>query len=268
MLSQSMPVMFVPHGGGPLPLMGDASHAALARYIRELPSGEATPEAIVMISAHWEEDKVHVANGTTPDMVFDYYGFPADTYAYRYPAPGAPVLASDIAESLREAGIDVQLNPQRGFDHGTFVPLLMMYPEADIPVVQVSLVNHLDPEAHIALGEALAPFREKGALIIGSGMSFHNMRAFFEPSLHVEEQSERFDRWLWETLVSPNYSWQERRERLANWHHAPHARYCHPREEHLIPLLVCFGAAKQTAAAERNFDAYLMGTKISGFIWH
>lgn len=268
MTSQPMPVMFVPHGGGPLPLMGDASHAALATYIRALASGETRPNAIVVISAHWEEDHVHVSNGTTPDMVFDYYGFPADTYAYRYPAPGAPVLAGEIAAALAAAKIDVQLNPQRGYDHGTFVPLLMMYPEADIPVVQVSLMKHLDPEAHLKLGEALAPLREKGVLILGSGMSFHNMRAFFEPSPQVEEQSEQFDRWLWETLVNPEYGWEERRARLANWQQAPHARFCHPREEHLIPLLVCFGAAKETAVAERNFDAYLMGSKISGFIWH
>lgn len=200
-------------------------------------------------------------------MIFDYYGFPPESYEFRYPAPGHQALAETIAQLLRDKNIPVALDGERGYDHGTFVPLLLSYPRADIPVVQLSLLNSLDPAAHIALGHAIAPLREQGILILGSGMSFHNMRAFFSPSPTVKQKSETFDNWLVETLTSPALDYAQRAERLAAWSTAPDARFCHPREEHLLPLHVCFGAAQASPVAQHNFGGYLLGTRVSGFLW-
>lgn len=262
-----MPVVFVPHGGGPMPLLGDASHRELTAFMHDLAQGLPTPSAILVITAHWEEAQAHISSGAQPTMIFDYYGFPPESYEFLYPAPGNPALAETIAQSLRAKNIPVELDSQRGYDHGTFVPLLLGYPRADIPVVQLSLLQSLDPAHHISLGEAIAPLREQGVLILGSGMSFHNMRAFFSPSPTVKAKSDRFDEWLNDTLTNPALDYSQRVAYLTDWVNAPEARFCHPREEHLLPLHVCFGAAKTSPIAQRNFDAYLLGARVSGFVW-
>lgn len=262
-----MPVVFVPHGGGPMPLLGDASHRELTAFMRNLAQELPAPSAILVITAHWEEAQAHISSGAQPAMIFDYYGFPPESYEFRYPAPGNPALAETVAQLLRAKNIPVELDNQRGYDHGTFVPLLLSYPEADIPVVQLSLLQSLDPAAHIVLGEAIAPLREQGVLILGSGMSFHNMRAFFSPSPGVKAKSDNFDQWLNDTLTSHSLDYAQRAEQLINWMNAPEARFCHPREEHLLPLHVCFGAAKTSSIAQRNFGGYLLGAKVSGFLW-
>ncbi len=262
-----MPVVFVPHGGGPMPLLDDASHRELTAFMQNLAQGLPTPSAILVISAHWEETRAHISSGAQPAMMFDYYGFPPESYEFRYPAPGNPALAETVAQLLRAKNIPVELDGQRGYDHGTFVPLLLSYPSADIPVVQLSLLQSLDPAAHIALGEAIAPLREQGVLILGSGMSFHNMRAFFSPSPSVKAKSDSFDQWLNDTLISGSLDYAQRAAQLIDWVNAPEARFCHPREEHLLPLHVCFGAAKASPVAQRNFGGYLLGTKVSGFLW-
>ncbi len=267
MSSTLMPVVFVPHGGGPMPLLGDASHRELTAFMQSLAQDLPTPKAILVISAHWEESIAHVSSAANPPMLFDYYGFPPESYEFRYPAPGHPPLAEAIAQLLHANNIPVTLDSQRGYDHGTFVPLLLSYPRADIPVVQLSLLASLDPAAHIALGNAIAPLREQGVLIIGSGMSFHNMRAFFSPSPTVKTKSDNFDQWLLETLTGDALDYSQRAERLKNWASAPDARFCHPREEHLLPLHVCFGAAKASLSAQHNFGGYLLGTRVSGFCW-
>ena len=262
-----MPVVFVPHGGGPMPLLGDVSHRELTAFMQNLAQDLPTPEAILVISAHWEESIAHVSSAANPAMIFDYYGFPPESYEFRYPAPGQPQLAENIAQLLRANNIPVTLDDQRGYDHGTFVPLLLSYPHADIPVVQLSLLASLDPAAHIALGNAIAPLREQGVLILGSGMSFHNMRAFFSPSPTVKTKSDNFDGWLVETLTSDALDYSQRAKRLNTWASAPDARFSHPREEHLLPLHVCFGAAKASSGAQHNFGGYLLGTRVSGFLW-
>lgn len=267
MSNRLMPVVFVPHGGGPMPLLGDASHRELTVFMQNLAQGLPTPKAILVISAHWEESLAHISSAANPAMIFDYYGFPPESYEFRYPAPGHPQLAETIAQLLRDKNIPVVLDNQRGYDHGTFVPLLLGYPQADIPVVQVSLLDSLDPAAHIALGNAIAPLREQGILIMGSGMSFHNMRAFFSPSPGVKLKSETFDQWLVETLTGEALDYAQRAARLVNWAAAPEARFCHPREEHLLPLHVCFGAAQESSTAQHNFGGYLLGTRVSGFLW-
>lgn len=263
-----MPVVFVPHGGGPMPLLGDVNHRELTHFMQSLAADLPRPKAIVVITAHWEEEVVSITYSPAPGMLYDYYGFPPESYEFNYPAPGNPTLAKHIQKLLEDKNIDARLDNHRAFDHGTFVPLMLSYPAADIPVVQLSLLSSLDPAAHIAIGKALAPLREQGVLIVGSGMSFHNMRAFFSGDPAVKGKSESFDEWLTETLTSSKLTNEARKQRLRDWASAPQGRFCHPREEHLLPLHVCWGAASQgSSAAEQNFSGLLFNTTISGYLW-
>jgi aromatic ring-opening dioxygenase catalytic subunit (LigB family) len=263
-----MPVVFVPHGGGPMPLLGDANHRELTKFMQSLAEDLPRPKAIVVVTAHWEEEVVSITHSAAPGMIYDYYGFPPESYEFNYPAPGNPALAKQIQQLLQDKSIDARLDNQRGYDHGTFVPLMLIYPAADIPVVQLSLLASLDPAAHIAIGKALAPLREQGVLIVGSGMSFHNMRAFFSNDPAIKGKSEAYDDWLTETLTSSNLTNPEREARLCAWAAAPQGRFCHPREEHLLPLHVCWGAASHGSAdAEQNFSGLLFDTLISGYLW-
>jgi len=259
------PVLYIPHGGGPLPLLGDPDHQQLVDFLQRIPSSLRKPSAIVLISAHWEQEQATITSGATPELMYDYYGFPAASYRIQYPAPGAPALAKKIYALLRSAGIVARLDERRGFDHGLFVPLKIMYPEAEIPCVQLSLLAGLDPKAHIALGKALAPLRNEDILIVGSGFSFHNLRAFFAgPSGMPDQRNEAFNGWLIATCTDERLSAEEREGRLVAWEAAPHAR-CHPREEHLLPLHVCFGMAQ--VKARLVFDQEVMGKKASAFLW-
>lgn len=260
-----MPIVFLPHGGGPMPLLGDANHRELIAFLKDLPGQLPTPDAILVITAHWEEPVASISSAAAPGMLYDYYGFPAESYEFQYPAPGNPELAVHIETLLQQYGIDAHLDPRRDYDHGTFVPLMLAYPDAQIPVVQLSLLHSLDPAAHIELGKALAPLREQGVLILGSGMSFHNMRAFFSGDPAVTARSELFDNWLEQTLTLP--SALEIEQQLIAWKSAPEARFSHPREEHLLPLLVCFGAASEQPAAEKIFSGLFFNTRISSFMW-
>ncbi|QYJ80164.1 DODA-type extradiol aromatic ring-opening family dioxygenase [Shewanella acanthi] len=262
-----MPVLFVPHGGGPLPLLNDANHDELRAFLTEMPEVLPTPKAIVLITAHWEEAEFTVSSNPAPGMIYDYYGFPPESYTLTYPAQGDPALATTIAELVAAKGIAVKLDNERGFDHGTFVPLKLMYPEASIPVVQVSLVQGLDPKTHIAIGEALSPLREQGVLIVGSGMSFHNMRGFFSGDSAVISRSRAFDKWLTDSLMADSAAMTPALK-LNDWSRAPEGRYCHPREEHLLPLLVCFGAAHAgSSKVQHVFNGTLFNAWISGYLW-
>jgi aromatic ring-opening dioxygenase catalytic subunit (LigB family) len=258
-----MPTVYVPHGGGPWPFVdvgfGDAGEwARLADYLRGLAHvAPARPRALLVISAHWEAAVPTVTTSARPPLLFDYSGFPPESYRITWPVPGDPALASRVRALLGAAGIASAEDAERGLDHGTFVPLKLTYPEADVPVVQLSLVRGLDPAAHLAMGRALAPLRDEGVLIVGSGMSFHDMRGFGSPS--ALPPSEAFDEWLRETVaLEPD----ARDARLARWEDAPSARACHPREEHLIPLMVIAGAA----GGDRGTTPYaerLMGVRVS-----
>jgi aromatic ring-opening dioxygenase catalytic subunit (LigB family) len=239
-----MPVIFVPHGGGPWPWMDLAfgtqrEKDEMLAYLQGLPASLAVaPRAIVVISAHWEEPVVTVMNGERPPLLFDYSGFPPETYRLTWAAPGQPAVAQRVLALLRAAGIATATNATRGFDHGTFVPLKVAWPGGEVPVVQVSLKRGLDPAEHLAMGRALAPLRDEGVLIVGSGMTYHNMRGFFSGG--GQQASEEFDRWLREaTAAEPAV----RDQMLRDWSRAPYARAVHPREEHLIPLMVVAGAA-------------------------
>lgn len=259
-----MPVVFVPHGGGPWPFVevgfgAPAELDALATYLKALAAvPKVAPSALLVISAHWEEPVPTVMSAAHPPMLYDYHGFPKESYEITWPAPGQPQLASRVRDLLTEAGIDSAQDDRRGFDHGTFVPLKLAYPDANVPTVQLSLKRGLDPSEHLALGRALAPLRDEGVFIVGSGMTFHNLRAFGPRS---KEPSEAFDAWLRETAQLPA---AERDARLVNWASAPHARDVHPREEHLLPLMVVAGAAGADAARV-PYNGTLMQLRISAY---
>jgi aromatic ring-opening dioxygenase catalytic subunit (LigB family) len=264
-----MPVVYLPHGGGPMPLLGEPNHQELSNYLRIFALDIPKPDAVLVISAHWEETTASVSSKAEPGMYYDYSGFPPESYEFIYPAPGQPSLAEKIVSLLRAGGVAARLDPLRDYDHGTFVPLMLAYPNAEIPVVQLSLLNSLDPAAHIAMGEAIASLREQGVLIIGSGLSFHNMREFFSSNSSTPARSREFDTWLNRIICSEGLSYAERKLALINWAQAPEARFCHPREEHLLPMMVCFGAAsKKSLSATRSFDGDFFNARVAGFTWY
>lgn len=265
-MTERASVLYVPHGGGPLPLMGDPGHASLNRFLAEYPANFTRPQAIVVFSAHWEADEIAITAAAQPSLLFDYYGFPPETYEYSYPAPGHPELAQRAARLLDDAGIAARLDYERGFDHGLFVPLLLMYPAADIPCIQVSLSSSLDAGLHVAIGKALAPLKGENLLFLGSGFSFHNMQVLMRgPDGENDPQNQAFEAWLAQTCTDPGMPEAEREQRLIDWRQAPHARYCHPREEHLLPLQVCYGIGQ--AAARNVFDQAVSGFKVSAYRW-
>lgn len=270
MLNQNNPqnqaqIVYFSHGGGPLPILGDASHKAMVNFMQQLPSRLRKPDVILVISAHWEENRATLLSAHIPPMFYDYYGFPDEAYEITYPAPGSPGLANRIASLLIKNNIPARLDPQRGFDHGLFIPLKLMYPQADIPSLQLSLLSGLNPTAHIALGNALRELRSENILVIGSGFSFHNMRAFSWQGINTPDPAnEAFQNWLIDVCAGP-ISQSEREQFLIEWHKAPSARYCHPREEHLLPLHVCLGMADKPAST--IFDDYILGKRGVAFLW-
>ena len=259
-----MPVVFFPHGGGPWPFVDlgapKAEVDALRAYLRSVRAVPRTPpRALLVVSAHWEEEAPTVMTAPRPPMYYDYYGFPKESYALQWPAPGDPALASRVRDLLGGAGFATGANAERGFDHGTFIPLMLTYPEAEVPTVQLSLKAGLDPEEHLAMGRALAPLRDEGVFIVGSGMTFHDLRAFFDPRSHVV--AETFDAWLRETATLDAAA---RDRGLAAWTSAPMARRAHPREEHLIPLMVVAGAAGEDRG-KVAYDGTFMGLRLSAY---
>ena len=263
----TMPTFFIPHGGGPCffmdwTLMGgpadtwDKTEAWLRGLLVMLPQ---RPKGIVVISGHWEEQAFTASTAERPGMIFDYSGFPPHTYQLSYPAPGAPALAERVVSLLREAGLPAATDALRGFDHGVFIPFLLVDPEASIPVVPLSLQRDLDPEQHLAAGRALATLRDEGILIVGSGMSYHNMRGYRTPA--AVATSATFDKWLTQAVqAEPDARWAA----LTRWAEAPAAVSSHPREEHLLPLMVAAGAGFD-AAGSKPFTDNVMMADISAF---
>ncbi|RLD79700.1 MAG: dioxygenase [Bacteroidetes bacterium] len=264
----TLPVFYIPHGGGPWHVMenafGDtAGYARLKDYLSNFGNQfEKKIKAILVISAHWEEDLPTVHFGLNPPLLYDYYGFPESTYHLDWQAPGNPELAERIENLLNADGFTTKREYKRGFDHGTFVPLMIAFPAPQIPIIQLSLIKTLDPQVHINLGKAIEPLRNEGVLIVGSGMSYHNMRGFMSGDTSTIENSEKFDTWLTETVISPRVD--KRNTALINWQKAPSALESHPRSEHLIPLFAIAGAAgNDTGIAD--YTGTLMGVKISGY---
>ena len=259
-------IVYLSHGGGPLPILGDPGHKAMVDFMHQLPSQLHRPDAIVVISAHWEEKQATLLGAANPPMLYDYYGFPEEAYQINYPGPGAPELAQRVANLLEQKGIAAQIDLSRGFDHGHFIPLKLMYPEADIPSTQLSLLRGLDPARHLAMGKALRELLPENILIIGSGFSFHNMRAFsWGDKVYPDPANDAFQDWLIDTIANPVVSPKDREERLLNWEEAPNARYCHPREEHLLPVFVCASIAGKPGKVV--FDDLIFGKRGLAFLW-
>jgi aromatic ring-opening dioxygenase catalytic subunit (LigB family) len=259
------PSIFLPHGGGPCFFMNpdgppDLMWQPMEEYLRGLVASlPERPMAILLVSGHWEESRFTVQSGERPGLLYDYYGFPEHTYHLRWDAPGAPGLAARVTALLEEAGLPTDSNAERGWDHGVFIPMKVAAPDADIPLVQLSLRTDLDPAEHIRAGRALEPLREEGVLIVGSGMSFHNMRARGSP---VTAPADVWDNALTDAVTDPD---PERRvERMAHWDSLANARFAHPREEHLLPLMVALGAGGDDAA-RHDHRSHVLGWTVSGY---
>ncbi len=251
-----LPTYFISHGGGPWPWVPKmrVMFAPLERSLKEMVAEWGTPpRAILMVSGHWEGETVQVMGAKRPPMVYDYYNFPPETYRVVYPSPGAPGVAARVMDLLSDAGIAAELDPERGYDHGVFAPMEVMFPDAEVPLLQVSILSSYDPAAHFALGRALAPLRREGVMIVGSGLSYHNLRLM---GAEGAAPSAAFDTWLGETMaMAPG----ARTARLMDWESAPSARVCHPEEDHLVPLFVALGAAEDEAAARVYHEVEMMG---------
>lgn len=266
MTKTKQPAIFLSHGGGPCfwmdwpqpigPQGFDGLRDYLAGLVESLPE---RPRAFVIISGHWEAEAFTVSANPAPAMLFDYHGFPPHTYQLSYPAKGDAALASQIADLLQGAGLTHATDTARGFDHGVFVPMLIADPKAEIPVVMLSIRKDYDPAAHIALGEALAPLREEGVVIIGSGNSYHNLRSFLDGE---SKTAATFDTWLQGAVTQPDYA--ARKSALLGWAAAPMARQAHPEEDHLIPLMAVVGAGGGDMAIT-DFHDVMGGKAISGF---
>ncbi|XP_013174413.1 PREDICTED: 4,5-DOPA dioxygenase extradiol-like [Papilio xuthus] len=264
------PAIFVNHGGGPMPLLGDKEHEGLTIFLRDEIKKHLNLKqikGIILVTAHWEESKVTISSGKHHDLYFDYYGFPPESYKYKYDAPGNPELAGKLKKTLDNAGIESKLDPKRGWDHGVFVPMMLINPAADIPIIQVSVLNNQDPEEHYKLGKALYEFRKEGIAILGSGMSYHNMREFRNSRNKKQVVNKEFDDFLNEVCTAENED--KRRTGLISWRSQPGADEAHPPRaaEHFMPLIVIAGAGG-SAPGQRIFNWDMGGTfRLSGFIW-
>jgi len=268
-VDRKWPTLFIPHGGGPCFFMGPMPGLPpdlwdrMAAYLRGIDQSlRERPAAILVVSGHWEAPQPTVNVAEKPALLFDYSGFPEHTYQLTYPVAGSPALAARVRALLDPAGFQSAEERSRGLDHGVFVPLKVMYPAADVPLVQLSLDASRDQARHLAIGRALAPLRDEGVLIVGSGMSYHNLREFFADRPESNHAAEDFDAWLNDILI--NRDANAREAGLAVWRSAPGARASHPTPEHLLPLHVAAGAALGDAA-QRTYSDRLLGKPISGF---
>jgi aromatic ring-opening dioxygenase catalytic subunit (LigB family) len=270
--SNRFPVYFIPHGGGPWPFMdfpkderGNGPWDDLGAFLRGFDADVGRrPKAILIVSGHWEQEPMPtVSTATQPGMLFDYYNFPPHTYELSYPAPGAPNLAARARALLASAGIESAEDDARGYDHGVFIPLMLAYPDADVPITMMSLQNTLDVASHVAIGKALEPLRDEDVLIIASGMSYHNMRMFRQAEPAHVQQAIRFDQWLAEAVTIDDVD--ARADMLATWDQNPDALACHvPDHDHLVPLFVAAGAAGADAGRQ-VFQGHFLGKPYSGF---
>lgn len=263
----TLPTYFISHGGGPWPWMKSELNGAydkLEAALKAMPCQIGmTPKAVLVISGHWEQPEFTVMSSPKPPMIYDYSGFPAHTYRISYPAPGSPRTAARVQQLIEAAGFSARLDPTRGSDHGMFAPLAVIYPDADVPVLALSMRHGYDPRDHIAIGRSLAPLRNEGVLILASGLSYHNLREFGPAA---SEPSAAFDRWLQQTLVASSPA--ERITRLVNWAEAPAARRAHPQEDHLLPLMVAVGAAgNDRASCVYHQDDFFGGITVSSFMF-
>ncbi|WP_176083948.1 class III extradiol ring-cleavage dioxygenase [Martelella sp. HB161492] len=276
MSNTRFPVYFIPHGGGPWPFMENLSGVLrdddpwkpLEVFLRGMDKEIGRrPKAVLVISAHWPNvPKLTVSTAAHPGMYFDYGGFPAHTYQLKYPAPGAPAIAEHVRDVLKAKGIETETNDSRGYDHGVFIPFMLIYPKADVPIIMMSLDPDLSAETHFRIGQALESLRDEDILIVGSGLSYHNMRMFFRRNGEHEAQSARFDDWLADavSIADP----EARLAKLATWTDNPDAIASHfPEHDHLVPVFAAAGAAGsdtgvpvlKTDFLNKRYSAYRFG---------
>lgn len=249
---QRMPAIYLSHGAPPL-----ADDPLWTRQLGDWSAAMPKPSSILMVSAHWEDDPLTLSATQTVPLFYDFWGFPQRYYEVEYPAPGAPHLADEVERLLTDASQDVQRDPERGLDHGAYVPLVEMYPEADVPVLQISMPT-LDPKALFSIGERLAPLRDQGVLIVGSGFSTHNLREMnwhAGPDGHPPSWSTEFDDWLRKTLEDKDLDalidFQEK---------APAPHLAHPRTEHFAPLFIALGASSASGLeSESEVEGFWFG---------
>jgi aromatic ring-opening dioxygenase catalytic subunit (LigB family) len=264
-LNNNGQIIYFSHGGGPLPILNDPSHDKMIQFMIDLPTIIRRPDSIIVFSAHWEDDVVTIQSGSSPEIMYDYFGFPDAAYNLKYPCKGSSDLAKRAADLFLKSGIEYRLDEKRPYDHGSYIPLKMMYPDADIPVIQISLNHNLDPLTHLNIGKALKPLLDENILIIGSGFSFHNMRRFDWEGRNLEDQlNNEFQDKLIEICCGEKDE-EVKWEYFIDWDKLPGARYCHPREEHLLPLLVCAGLSMNTGT--KIFDDYILGKRATAFLW-
>ena len=266
--SPRLPTLFIPHGGGPCffmdPMPGTPAGLwdGMAAYLRSIPHTIGPlPKAVLVISGHWECERPTIHFGEQHSLYYDYSGFPPHTYELKWPANGSPEIAARVRDLLNKDGIETDEEHERGLDHGVFIPFKLIFPQADVPVVQLSLQRDLDPQTHFNIGKALEPLRNEGVLIVGTGMSYHNLRKMFVDDASANQDAENFDLWLRDTIIA---SADEREFRLKEWRSAPGALASHPRSEHLLPLMVVAGAAGNDEG-HVVYNERLMGKMISGF---
>jgi 4,5-DOPA dioxygenase extradiol len=259
-MSQPIPSLFISHGAPNIVL----SDLPAKRFLETMAADLPRPRAIVMVSAHFEHDGVAVVTDPAPNMIYDFGGFEAELYTMMYPAPGSPEIAARVIELLASAGLNPDRMAKRGFDHGTWNPLILAYPDADIPIVQVSVDPSKDARYHYAVGQALAPLAEQGVLIIGSGHITHNLRGFFQRGrdpgfdAFLDKASAAFVAWIEERVVASDI------EALLDWETlAPHSKDNHPSTEHFMPFFVALGAGiaygqgrRLHHSVEQGFFAY------------
>lgn len=273
------PVIALSHGGGPLPLLGDPGHASINRSLQQripkllnLDDPKKRPRAIILVTAHWSTATPTITNSDSPELIYDYYGFPPEAYEIKYPAKGDSVIAKQVSDAIKKEGLDGVKLENRGWDHGVFVPLKMSIPSANIPIIQVSVLKSEDPTQHLKLGRALQSFREDNIAIIGSGFaSFHNLPAMMSMRNPLSPQRTELQRmgkeWNDDLNEVMGRDLEGRWKGLEGWRKLKNADVMHPPRggEHFMPLIVCAGAGGEDET-RKYVDEYL-GMDIYTYYW-
>ncbi|KAL2062457.1 hypothetical protein VTL71DRAFT_6723 [Oculimacula yallundae] len=275
-MSTRASVIAVCHGGGPMPVLGDPGHAELVKSmstrippILHLGTPQA-PRAIVLVTAHWSESQPTISNAASHRLLYDYGGFPAEAYSLKYPAPGSPEVAQEVFNVLKGAGFQPKMDEERGWDHGVFIPMLLINPKADVPIVQLSVMDSASPKQHFEMGKALAKLRDSNVAIVGSGMpTMHNLRALFSAQGNESGYRKRNDEWSARlTKTTKIADIEERGKSFEGYREWVGSKEAHPvgGEEHFLPLVVCAGAGGEGVAGA--FGDELMGRKHYSYYWN
>ena len=245
-----LPSVFISHGSPMHALQAGPAGEAWAALGRRL----GKPRALLVASAHWETGRPMLTGSARPETIHDFYNFPEPLYQLRYPAPGSPELARRAQALLREGGFDAGIDPARGLDHGAWAPLLYVYPDADVPVVQISVQPALGPRHHLAVGRALRTLLDEGILIVGSGHMTHNLRDWMRGSGTPQPYAREFSDWVRDRILERDF------ESLVDYRaRSPHGVRAHPTDEHFLPLFIALGAAPDKGRPERIYDAIDIG---------